>query len=356
MDVTLQTKPIITLLATTTLKFSRAIWVEVSKSAIASNVARVSKRAGDQEIIFVRDPAGQVLAEYDGTTGALIAEYVYLNGQRIARIAADGSTTYFHNDHLGTPRAITDATGQVVWEGETLPFGTEYTSTGSRADHYTFTGHEWDAGLDLHYMHARYYSPEIGRFITVDPVGAVPDLSVTSQDISVSPSPVQNQPCTVTVRVYNLGTGSVSGFDIELYEGSGMGGTLIGSQTRTGMLAPGAFALHAFPWVPVTAGPAELFAVVDATMSTYERRLTADVRKLSRSSQRMFLDVFDRLAELGYGDMTNQRFSDVVGGALFTHFIPLIMLGAVMSVVTFIRHRKQIRTPPGRLNNAHATR
>ena len=35
------------------MPFSRAIWVEVSKSALASNVAEVRKRAGDQEIIAV---------------------------------------------------------------------------------------------------------------------------------------------------------------------------------------------------------------------------------------------------------------------------------------------------------------
>ncbi|MCP3904502.1 MAG: hypothetical protein GY715_12815 [Planctomycetes bacterium] len=51
----------------------------------------------------------------------------------------------------------------------------------------------------------------------------------------------------------------------------------------------------------------EVFEVVDATMSSYERRLTSEVRKLSKSSQRMFLDVFDRLEALGYSDMTNEE-------------------------------------------------
>jgi RHS repeat-associated protein len=138
---------------------------------------RVTRTAGGRDIVFVRDPSGQVLAEYDNNTGALIAEYVYVNGQKVTRIAADGTTTYFHNDHLGTPRAITDASGQIVWEGETLPFGAEHSPTGSRDDHYTFTGHEYDTNLDLHYMHARYYSPEIGRFLSVDPVGGIPTIS-----------------------------------------------------------------------------------------------------------------------------------------------------------------------------------
>ena len=52
----------------------------------------------------------------DGTAD-LIAEYVYANGQRVARVAADGTTTYYHNNHLGTPRVITDESGQVVHSG-----------------------------------------------------------------------------------------------------------------------------------------------------------------------------------------------------------------------------------------------
>jgi len=34
---------------------------------------------------------------------------------------------------------------------------------------YTFTGREWDKEIELYYYRARYYDPEVGRFVTRDP-------------------------------------------------------------------------------------------------------------------------------------------------------------------------------------------
>ena len=35
---------------------------------------------------------------------------------------------------------------------------------------YTFTGREWDKEIELYYYRARYYDPEVGRFISFDPL------------------------------------------------------------------------------------------------------------------------------------------------------------------------------------------
>jgi RHS repeat-associated protein len=99
----------------------------------------------------------------------VIADYVYVDVKKAARIALDGTTTYYHDDHLGTPRAISDSAGLVAWDGETLPFGAEHSSVGIRDDRYTFTGHEFDEQIDLHYMRARYYNADVGRFVSGDP-------------------------------------------------------------------------------------------------------------------------------------------------------------------------------------------
>jgi RHS repeat-associated protein len=36
---------------------------------------------------------------------------------------------------------------------------------------YLFTGREFDEEIDLYYYRARYYNSEIGRFISIDPIG-----------------------------------------------------------------------------------------------------------------------------------------------------------------------------------------
>jgi RHS repeat-associated protein len=81
-------------------------------------------------------------------------------------------TRHLHPDHLGSPRLITDETGNTVTQPVYFPFGEEATPP-STDEVLKFTGHERDplgAGTtdDLDYMHARYYSPHLGRFMSVD--------------------------------------------------------------------------------------------------------------------------------------------------------------------------------------------
>ena len=103
-------------------------------------------------------------------------DYVYANGRLLASVNTAG-VRHQHPDHLGTPRLLTDANGLAVAAHKYYPFGEEMTVPDGDPSRMRFTGHERDnnnvspnvqAG-DLDYMHARYYSPTIGRFLTVDP-------------------------------------------------------------------------------------------------------------------------------------------------------------------------------------------
>jgi len=89
--------------------------------------------------------------------------YVQANGQTIAKINESG-VFYYHHDHLGSTSAITNSDGDIVEEQVNLPFG-ELISGNER---YGFTGKELDFSIGLMYYGARYYLPEIGRFITSD--------------------------------------------------------------------------------------------------------------------------------------------------------------------------------------------
>lgn len=103
-------------------------------------------------------------------------DYIYREGQLLAEIDG-GEVLHLHLDHLGSLRQVTGSEAEVVEDHDFLPFGQEDTLPGTKT--MLFTGHERDhhtgsAMDDLDYMHARYYSPHVGRFLSVDPVTGNP--------------------------------------------------------------------------------------------------------------------------------------------------------------------------------------
>ena len=134
----------------------------------------------------LRNPSQQVIREFtsmgtDGTQNwSWTRDHIWRGASLLAveeKTPAGATVTrHFHLDHLGTPRLVTNGSGQRIGLHANYPFGTELLSstTESPADNIKFTGHEWDdLGGDIHaltYMHARYYSAAMGRFLSVDPV------------------------------------------------------------------------------------------------------------------------------------------------------------------------------------------
>ena len=88
----------------------------------------------------------------------------------LARIEANGTVRYYQTDALGSVIALTDQTGAVKTQYQYDPFG-NVTITGDTSDNpFQYTGREND-GTGLYYYRARYYSPELQRFISEDPIG-----------------------------------------------------------------------------------------------------------------------------------------------------------------------------------------
>ncbi len=82
--------------------------------------------------------------------------------------AAQETIEYVHTDALGSPVAITDQSGAVVWRATYEPYGTS--SEQSSHDGPGYAGHVSDSLTELSYMQQRYYDPGLGRFLSVDPV------------------------------------------------------------------------------------------------------------------------------------------------------------------------------------------
>jgi RHS repeat-associated protein len=139
-----------------------------------ANGERVKKSVptGQPATLYLHGPGGETLAETDAS-GNLLNEYIFFNGERIARRdAPSGTVHYYFADHLGSASLITDASGNVQKEADYYPYGGEIVISGSDANHYKFTGKERDeTGLDE--FGARYYSSQMGRFMTAD-WGAIP--------------------------------------------------------------------------------------------------------------------------------------------------------------------------------------
>jgi len=94
------------------------------------------------------------------------ATYVYGPAGRIAK-KVGGLTDYYHTDHLGSTRLITDESGNTVTDVGYAPFGE--TLLNGEEDSHLYTGKERD-GTGLYYYGARYYDPHIGRFMTRDTI------------------------------------------------------------------------------------------------------------------------------------------------------------------------------------------
>jgi RHS repeat-associated protein len=106
------------------------------------------------------------------SAGALVREYIYLNGQPLGQVnsGAPETLTYLHTDQLGTPRFGTNSAGTQVWAWNSDAFGNG-TPTGSVTVNLRLPGQFYDSESGLFYNWNRYYNPTLGRYITSDPIG-----------------------------------------------------------------------------------------------------------------------------------------------------------------------------------------
>jgi len=132
---------------------------------------RVKKVAAGVTTHYVWE-GSEVIAEYDGTSGALISEYV--NAGRVMIREQGSAIRYYHSDRLST-RMITDGTGTVVGTEDHLPFGEDGGVAGESEKH-RFTNYERDTESATDYAVNRQYSNAAGRFMRPDPIaGAIND-------------------------------------------------------------------------------------------------------------------------------------------------------------------------------------
>lgn len=105
---------------------------------------------------------------YEVSAESKTTTYVFAGGQRVAAKESTGSLRIYHSDHLGSANVITGQSGATVELTENTPYGSTSRLEGSINDPHKFTDQRLDDETGLYFYSARYYDPEIGRFVSAD--------------------------------------------------------------------------------------------------------------------------------------------------------------------------------------------
>jgi len=131
---------------------------------------RVSRTAGGLTTNYVQDVASSLpLVLEDGAD-----TYVY--GQGLISITdSSGVQTYRLTDGLGSTTDLVDATGNLIVAYTYDPFGAVRTQTTPNDNEWLFTGEQRDEESGYDFLRARYYDPEVGRFLGRDAASQGPN-------------------------------------------------------------------------------------------------------------------------------------------------------------------------------------
>ena len=151
---------------------------------------RISKTSGDETIEYVVDSVGSLTRILTASTDSETTYYVYGTGL----IGQEKNDEYlvYHYNNIGSTEAITDINGEIVERFEYGPYG-ELLSENKNGIIFLYNG-EYGVSTDengLYYMRARYYNPEIKRFINQDVlIGTITDSPTLNRYAYVEGNPI----------------------------------------------------------------------------------------------------------------------------------------------------------------------
>ncbi|NWG04561.1 MAG: RHS repeat-associated core domain-containing protein [Syntrophaceae bacterium] len=157
------------------IKKNSANYVQFTYDGNTERVKKYNYTTGQTILYFgelyeIRDGAGTI--------------HLFAGKNRVASVFLDGTTQFYHTNHLGSASVVTDQNGLRKEQMEYFPFGA-YRAVGVPTGtydfdpnfpdvFYTFTGQEDDDDLGLYNFKARLYDPVLGRFISADTIVSDP--------------------------------------------------------------------------------------------------------------------------------------------------------------------------------------
>jgi RHS repeat-associated protein len=155
---------------------------------------RVEAIRGGTTRQFVHDATSRSLLEEHDAAGNVVGRYVYGLGL-ISRQDDQGEYRVYHYDSRGSTVVLTDVLGTITDCYAYDPFGQRLAQTGSTDNPFRYNGRDGviDDDNGLYFMRARYYAPELMRFIQKDQVvaGSLRDTQSLNRYAFVQGNPIQ---------------------------------------------------------------------------------------------------------------------------------------------------------------------
>ena len=161
-----------------------------------------SQANGYNREIFEYDAIGNRLT-LTAKGGTDTTTYLYGGANELTKVGNDeqiimidvtdsNAVYYYHFDGLGSVAALSNENNEIVERYSYDVFG-EPNRVSDVNNPYMFTGRRFDEETELYYYRARYYAPDIGRFLQTDSVGYLEGLKQCRKrdnaiDEKVSPS------------------------------------------------------------------------------------------------------------------------------------------------------------------------
>jgi RHS repeat-associated protein len=133
---------------------------------------RIRKTVNGVTTRYIYD-GDNIVAELDAS-GNLVREYSYYAGvdqPHAMRQQSNGAVYYYTTQEAGHVATLVNSSNSVVNTYQFDAFGIPISISETVQQPFRFAGREFDAETGLSYMRARYYDPQLGRFISEDPIG-----------------------------------------------------------------------------------------------------------------------------------------------------------------------------------------
>ena len=125
---------------------------------------RIAKVSGSIVSIY---PFGDDYEVRNGT----ITKYISVEGLGVVAKKVGTTPFWLHTDRLGSIQVVTNSSGSPQLGRTYRPYGETLTTNGSHTEFRGWIDQRNDSESGFTYLHARYFDPKLGQFLSPDPIG-----------------------------------------------------------------------------------------------------------------------------------------------------------------------------------------